>query len=464
RIEKVAPTQARVLITGENGTGKELVARAIHALSPRGAGPFVEVNCAAIPSELIESELFGHMKGSFTGAFADRAGKFELADRGTLFLDEVGDMSLSAQAKVLRALEEGMISRVGSGKTLEVDVRVIAATNKDLKAEIAAGRFRDDLLYRLNVVPIEVPPLRARRGDISQLVQHFVEQLTRRGGLPPKQLDKEAVQRLAAHDWPGNIRELRNAVERLLILASGPVVQAEEVDRLLKKLPLADPTLGRAAGGEPTARRPAVPGGGGTPTSRALAPGGGGRLGAWVKVGLAVLIGIGIAPGIWPYTHGCGLRLIFYLLGVSTVIATGLWASVASWRRRMGFAHVVSQILIIWGVLLLTREVLVQRKDDIARAMTREMGKVMAETRGDVQEGIDTAYYAHTEGRRLFGRTVPSELRSKWAMSYRRPIGVAGLITPFNFPLAIPTWTWRSTACCGARSAPPGSAARPRAA
>ena len=232
RIEKVAPTQARVLITGENGTGKELVARAIHALSPRGGGPFVEVNCAAIPSELIESELFGHMKGSFTGAFADRAGKFELADRGTLFLDEVGDMSLSAQAKVLRALEEGMISRVGSGKTLEVDVRVIAATNKDLKAEIAAGRFRDDLLYRLNVVPIEVPPLRARRGDIPQLVQHFVEQLTRRGGLPPKQLDKEAVQRLAAHDWPGNIRELRNAVERLLILASGPVVQAEEVDRL----------------------------------------------------------------------------------------------------------------------------------------------------------------------------------------------------------------------------------------
>jgi two-component system nitrogen regulation response regulator NtrX len=232
RIEKVAPTAARVLITGENGTGKELVARAIHALSPRSGRPFIEVNCAAIPAELIESELFGHVKGSFTGAFADRAGKFELADGGTLFLDEVGDMSLAAQAKVLRALEEGVISRVGSGKTLEVDVRVIAATNKDLNTEIAAGRFRDDLLYRLNVVPIEVPPLRARRGDIPQLVEHFVAQLTRRGGLPPKQLDREAVQRLAAHDWPGNIRELRNAVERLLILAPGPAATRDDVERL----------------------------------------------------------------------------------------------------------------------------------------------------------------------------------------------------------------------------------------
>jgi two-component system nitrogen regulation response regulator NtrX len=182
RIEKVAPTAARVLVTGENGTGKELVARAIHALSPRARGPFVEVNCAAIPTELIESELFGHMKGSFTGAFADRAGKFELADGGTLFLDEVGDMSLNAQAKVLRALEEGVISRVGSGKTLAVDVRVVAATNKDLTAEIAAGRFREDLLYRLNVVPIEVPPLRARRGDIPQLVAHFASLLAGGGG------------------------------------------------------------------------------------------------------------------------------------------------------------------------------------------------------------------------------------------------------------------------------------------
>ncbi|HEU5260323.1 MAG TPA: sigma-54 dependent transcriptional regulator [Gemmatimonadales bacterium] len=232
RLEKVAPTAARILITGENGTGKELVARAVHTLSPRAGGPFVEVNCAAIPSELIESELFGHMKGSFTGAFADRAGKFELADGGTLFLDEVGDMSLSAQAKVLRALEEGVVSRVGSGKTLEVDVRVIAATNKDVRAEIAAGRFREDLLYRLNVVPIEVPPLRARRGDIPQLIVHFAEQMTQRGGLPPKQFDTEAVQRLQAHDWPGNIRELRNAVERLLILAPGPAITVEDVERL----------------------------------------------------------------------------------------------------------------------------------------------------------------------------------------------------------------------------------------
>jgi two-component system nitrogen regulation response regulator NtrX len=232
RIEKVAPSNARVLILGENGTGKELVARAIHALSPRAGRPFVEVNCAAIPGELIESELFGHVKGSFTGAFGDRAGKFELADGGTLFLDEVGDMSLAAQAKVLRALEEGVISRVGSGKALPVDVRVIAATNKDLAAEIAAGRFREDLYFRLHVVPIEIPPLRARRADIPQLIEHFVDHCTRQGGLARKEFDKEAVQRLAAYDWPGNIRELRNAVERLLILAAGPVITAEDVERL----------------------------------------------------------------------------------------------------------------------------------------------------------------------------------------------------------------------------------------
>ena len=232
RLEKVAPTPARVLITGQNGTGKELVARAIHALSPRAAGPFVEVNCAAIPSELIESELFGHVKGSFTGAFADRAGKFELADGGTLFLDEIGDMSLSAQAKVLRALQEGVISRVGSGKTLTVDVRVIAATNKHLEEEIRAGRFREDLLYRVNVVPIEVPPLRERRGDIPQLVTHFAAELTR-GGLPPKEIEPAAVQRLTAHDWPGNIRELKNGVERLLILAAGDTVTEADVQRLV---------------------------------------------------------------------------------------------------------------------------------------------------------------------------------------------------------------------------------------
>ncbi len=233
RLEKVGPTPARVLITGENGTGKELVARAIHALSPRAGGPFVEVNCAAIPSELIESELFGHVKGSFTGAFADRAGKFELADGGTLFLDEVGDMSLSAQAKVLRALQEGVISRVGTGKAVAVDVRVIAATNKHVEQEIREGRFREDLLYRLNVVPIEVPPLRERRADIPQLVAHFAAELTRRGGLTAKEFEPAAVQRLTAHDWPGNIRELRNVVERLLILAPGTKIGESDVERIV---------------------------------------------------------------------------------------------------------------------------------------------------------------------------------------------------------------------------------------
>ncbi|PYP34817.1 MAG: hypothetical protein DMD48_15195 [Gemmatimonadetes bacterium] len=234
-LEKVAPTPARVLITGENGTGKELVARAIHALSRRATGPFIEVNCAAIPTELIESELFGHMKGSFTGAFADRAGKLELADGGTLFLDEIGDMSLSAQAKVLRALQEGVISRVGSGKALPVDVRVIAATNKNLGAEIEQGHFREDLLYRLNVVPIHVPALRERRGDIAPLVAHFSTELTQRGGLPAKEFDAAAIERLTAHDWPGNIRELKNAVERLLILATGATVTQNDVDRLVGK-------------------------------------------------------------------------------------------------------------------------------------------------------------------------------------------------------------------------------------
>ena len=233
-IEKVAPTPARVLITGENGTGKELVARAIHALSPHASGPFIEVNCAAIPTELIESELFGHMKGSFTGAFADRAGKFELADGGTLFLDEIGDMSLSAQAKVLRALQEGVISRVGSGKALPVDVRVIAATNKNLAAEIEQGRFREDLLHRLNVIPIHVPPLRERRADVAQLITHFTADLTKEG-VPSKEFEAPAVERLTAHDWPGNIRELKNAVERLLILASGPAVTQGDVERLVGK-------------------------------------------------------------------------------------------------------------------------------------------------------------------------------------------------------------------------------------
>jgi two-component system nitrogen regulation response regulator NtrX len=231
-IDQVAPTAARVLITGENGTGKELVARAIHGRSPRSGQPFVEVNCAAIPSELIESELFGHMKGSFTGAFADRAGKFEQADGGTLFLDEVGDLSLAAQAKMLRALQEGVVSRVGGLKPVKVEVRVIAATNKSLEDEIADGRFREDLYYRLNVVPIAVSPLRARREDIPLLVERFAAELAGPSGLARRRFSPDAVAALAARDWPGNVRELRNAVERLLILASGDVVPASDVERL----------------------------------------------------------------------------------------------------------------------------------------------------------------------------------------------------------------------------------------
>src|SRR5258705_4715451 len=184
-IAKVEPTAARVLITGENGTGKELVARGLHEASPRREQAFVEVNCAAIPSELIESELFGHMKGSFTGAFADRAGKFEQADGGTLFLDEVGDMSLSAQSKLLRVLQEGVVTRIGGSKPIQVDVRVLAATNKKLETEIAEGRFREDLFYRLNVVPLHVPPLRDRREDVPPLVAHFLEQLAH-AGVPPR--------------------------------------------------------------------------------------------------------------------------------------------------------------------------------------------------------------------------------------------------------------------------------------
>jgi two-component system nitrogen regulation response regulator NtrX len=232
-IDKVGPTAARVLITGENGTGKELVARAIHAVSPRGDRPLIEVNCAALPSELIESELFGHMKGSFTGAFADRAGKFEQADGGTLFLDEVGDMSLSAQAKLLRVLQEGVVTRIGGAKPIQVDVRVLAATNKDLEIEIAESRFREDLLYRLNVVPIDVPPLRERLEDVPALVAHFAELLGASAGVPGKRFAEEAVRRLQTRPWPGNIRELRNAVERALILAPGKVVTAADVDRLL---------------------------------------------------------------------------------------------------------------------------------------------------------------------------------------------------------------------------------------
>jgi len=232
-IAKVGPTSARVLITGENGTGKELVARALHESSPRRDRPFVEVNCAAIPSELIESELFGHMKGSFTGAVADRAGKFEQADGGTLFLDEVGDMSLAAQAKLLRVLQEGVVTRIGGSKSIQVDVRVLAATNKDLDEEIEQGRFREDLLYRLNVVPIEVPSLRERQEDIPELVTHFVQQLSAGGGVTAKRFSADAIRKLQSRSWPGNVRELRNAVERALILAAGKVVSAADIDQLL---------------------------------------------------------------------------------------------------------------------------------------------------------------------------------------------------------------------------------------
>jgi len=222
-IEKVAPTDARVLITGPNGTGKELVAHQLHEKSKRAKAPMVEVNCAAIPSELIESELFGHMKGSFTGAHKDKKGKFEQAHGGTLFLDEVGDLSLAAQAKVLRALQENKISRVGSDKDIKVDVRVIAATNKNLKKEIAEGRFREDLYHRLAVIEIKVPSLDERKEDIPLLVEHFVKQIAEEQNMKPKRFTKDAIRQLQAYTWSGNIRELRNIVERLMILGSDEI-------------------------------------------------------------------------------------------------------------------------------------------------------------------------------------------------------------------------------------------------
>ena len=228
-IEKVAPTEARVMITGANGTGKEVVAHLIHENSQRAKKVMVEVNCAAIPSELIESELFGHTKGSFTSAIKDRAGKFEQADGGTLFLDEIGDMSLSAQAKVLRALQENEITRVGSDKPIKVNVRVLAATNKNLKQEIAEGRFREDLFHRLNVIPIHVPALDDRKEDIPLLVSHFAEQICQEQGWKIKSFDEGAVSALQQRPWPGNIRELRNVVERLIILG-GEVITAVDVE------------------------------------------------------------------------------------------------------------------------------------------------------------------------------------------------------------------------------------------
>lgn len=233
-IEKVAPTDARVLITGSNGTGKELVAHWIHEKSQRSSGPFIEVNCAAIPSELIESELFGHVKGAFTSAVKDRAGKFETANKGTIFLDEIGDMSLSAQAKVLRALQENKISRVGSDKDIKVDVRVVAATNKNLKKEIEESRFREDLYHRLAVILIQVPALNDRRDDIPLLIEHFTKKIVSEQGMPTKTFSTKAVALLKGYNWTGNIRELRNVVERLIILG-GNEVSEEDVNLFASK-------------------------------------------------------------------------------------------------------------------------------------------------------------------------------------------------------------------------------------
>jgi len=226
-IEKVAPTEARVLITGPNGTGKELVAHWLHEKSERSKGPLIEVNCAAIPSELIESELFGHVKGAFTSAAKDRAGKFEAANGGTIFLDEVGDMSLSAQAKVLRALQENKVQRVGSDKDIKVDVRVIAATNKDLKKEIESGKFREDLYHRLAVILIQVPPLNSRREDIPLLIDYFSNKIAEEHGTVSKIFSDKAVKLLQEYDWTGNIRELRNVVERLIILGGKEVSETD---------------------------------------------------------------------------------------------------------------------------------------------------------------------------------------------------------------------------------------------
>lgn len=228
-IERVAPTDARVLITGSNGTGKELVARWLHEKSNRNGFPFVEVNCAAIPSELIESELFGHEKGSFTSAIKDRKGKFEQADKGTIFLDEIGDMSLSAQAKVLRALQENKINRVGSDKDIKVDVRIIAATNKDLKSEIEANRFREDLYHRLSVILIHVPTLNERLDDIPLLAEHFIGQICQEYGMPLKTISAEAIAELKKINWTGNIREFRNVIERLIILCDKEISKNDVV-------------------------------------------------------------------------------------------------------------------------------------------------------------------------------------------------------------------------------------------
>jgi two-component system, NtrC family, nitrogen regulation response regulator NtrX len=251
-IEQAAPSNGRALIFGENGTGKELVARAIHGRSLRASGPFVEVNCAAIPEELIESELFGHVKGAFTGALAARKGKFELADGGTLFLDEIGDMSLKTQAKVLRALQEQRIEPVGGAGSVGVDVRVIAATNKRLDEEIREGRFREDLYFRLNVIPFHVPPLRERREDIPLLARHFMDALSAEHGRRPRAMADDVLEALAQLPWPGNVRELRNIIERLVIMTPGDTIERRHLPAsLLESLPAGAAPAPPGSTGEP---------------------------------------------------------------------------------------------------------------------------------------------------------------------------------------------------------------------
>ncbi len=247
-IGRVAPTEARVLVTGESGTGKELAAAAIHRLSPRAAGPLIRVNCAAIPRDLVESELFGHEKGAFTGATERRRGRFELAHGGTLLLDEVGDLGAEAQAKLLRVLEAGEIERVGGSEPIPVDVRILSATNRDLHADVAAGRFREDLFFRLHVIPLHLPPLRERREDVAALVRHFLARNRGRIALRPPRLSPSAAEALAGHTWPGNVRELANIVERLLILYPDAEVGAPEVRTVLAGSPAALPARPRDGG------------------------------------------------------------------------------------------------------------------------------------------------------------------------------------------------------------------------
>ncbi|MBX5483753.1 MAG: sigma-54-dependent Fis family transcriptional regulator [Myxococcaceae bacterium] len=281
-IRRIAPSEGRVLVTGENGSGKELVARAIHRHSRRKSGPFVKLNCAAVPHELIESELFGHERGAFTGAVSARRGKFELAHEGTLFLDEIGDMPQAMQAKLLRVLQEGELERVGGTETIRVDVRVIAATNKDLEKEIEAGRFREDLYYRINVVQVHVPPLRERKEDLPDLINAFLKEACSRNGKRPMTLSPEGLAVMAGYDYPGNVRELRNLVERLAILCEGPVISGVEVDALLPRVrgrttaPSPQEATSHTPGAAPSAPPPPAPvfplppSAGAVPTSRTV--------------------------------------------------------------------------------------------------------------------------------------------------------------------------------------------------